>query len=204
MSASKKKKTQGVVAEEEPAEAPAEEIQDGAEAERPAAAPDEGVEQWKDRALRAQADMANMRKRIDQEVEDRTRMRMEALFSELITLHDHLELALESVPESLDADDAGRSFADGVRAIHVSLDMLMQRYGLEPIHPQEHHEFDPELHEAVHTEDRHDLEQPQLDLLRRGYRMGRRILRPAQVRLLQPPAEPGAGAPKKEKDEDEA
>ncbi|MBC8329070.1 MAG: nucleotide exchange factor GrpE [Planctomycetes bacterium] len=148
--------------------------------------PQETLEDWRDRALRAHAEMQNMRKRVDGEVEDRTRSRMEAMFFELIMLHDHLDLALASLPPGLEKDPATASFTVGVRAIHASFDDLLRRFGLEIIQPGAEQEFDPENHEAVQTVDREDLDEPRLELVRRGYRMGRRILRPAQVRLLRP------------------
>ena len=155
-----------------------------------AAAAAEGLEDWRDRALRAPAEMQNMRKRLDSDVEERTRARMEALFFELITLHDHLDLALGALPPELEEDPAATSFTTGVRAIHASFEALLRRFGLEIIQPRAEQDFDPEHHEAVQTVDREDLEEPQLELVRRGYRMGRRILRPAQVRLLRPAAAP--------------
>lgn len=150
------------------------------------AAAGESLEEWRDRALRAHAEMQNMRKRLENEVEDRTRARMEALFHELILLHDHLELALEAVPAGLEQDPAAAPFTCGVRAIHGSFESLLRRFGLETIQPGPEQEFDPENHEAVQTVERPDLARPRLELVRRGYRMGRRILRPAQVRLLRP------------------
>ncbi len=151
-----------------------------------APAPEETLDYWKDRALRLQAEIQNMRRRSEQDVEDRTRRRLEALFSELITLEDHLVLALESIPEALREDPAARNFLAGVQAIASALRSTLVRFGLEAIEPEEHHDFDPEVHEAVHTEEREELEAPRLELMRRGYRMGSRILRPAQVRVLRP------------------
>ncbi len=166
-----------------------------AAAEPPAATAAE-LEQWRERALRAQAEMVNMRRRMEEEVEDRTRRRLEALFHELITLADHLQLALDALPGELAKAPAARPFVEGVRAIHCSLEDTFQRFGLESIEPGPEQDFDPQHHEAVHVEERPDLDAPRLDVLRRGYRMGRHILRPAQVRLLRPAADgpaPGQG-----------
>ncbi len=187
---SKRKKDRTQKAAEEDLAAAEEEAraaeETAAEAGAEPGTPQEGLEDWRDRALRAHAEMQNMRKRLEGEVEERTRIRMEALLSELITLHDHLDLALGALPAELERDAAAAPFTMGVRAIHASFDDLLRRFGLEAIQPSAEQEFDPENHEAVGTEDRDDLEQPRLELVRRGYRMGRRILRPAQVRLLRP------------------
>ncbi|KAA3613433.1 MAG: nucleotide exchange factor GrpE [Planctomycetota bacterium] len=155
--------------------------------------PEQTLEFWQDRALRAQAEMANMRRRLEADVEERTRNRMEALFHELITLTDHMDLALSSLPEEAKKEKSLQGFVQGIQAIDMALRSTLERFGLQAIQPSGETAFDPDQHEAVYIEDREDLEKPQLELLRRGFRMGHRILRPAQVRLLQPPkAEPQA------------
>ncbi|MFQ5748079.1 MAG: nucleotide exchange factor GrpE [Planctomycetota bacterium] len=150
------------------------------------AAPKEDAEDWRERALRAQAEMINMRRRLDHDVEERTRMRTEALLAECITLADHLELALSALPESLAGDASARPFVQGVQAIQASLTQMLERFGVESIHPQEGQEFDSQHFEAIHVETREGLGKERMELLRRGYRLGRRILRPAQVKLLRP------------------
>lgn len=146
----------------------------------------ETVAEWRDRALRAHAEMQNMRKRLDTEVEDRTRARTEALLSEFVTLQDHLQLALASMPEGLEQNKDSAQFAQGVRAIHMAMAMLLNRFGVSEIKPEATDPFNPDEHEAIRTEEREDLEQTQMELVRVGYRIGRRILRPAQVCLIKP------------------
>lgn len=200
----KKKRSRGRRREREPREVTAQEVPPQEPGSREVGddlvVPASEMERWRERALRAQAEMANMRRRMEEEVEDRTRRRLEALFHELITLADHLQLALDALPEELAASPAARPFVEGVRAIQRSLRDTMQRFGLESIEPQPEHDFDPEHHEAVHVEEQAGLEAPRLDVLRPGYRMGRRILRPAQVRLLRPagPVPAGSGGARQE------
>ncbi len=137
---------------------------------------------WQDRALRAQAEIQNLRKQQASAVEEMTQSRMESLFLEVITLRDHLGLALQAG----ESDEQAAGLAQGVAAIHASMDILLGRYGVEAIEPTPETTFDPGLHEAMGMEDREDLDAPQLVLVRAGYRLGRRILRPAQVKILQP------------------
>ncbi len=167
------------------------------------AAPKEDAEDWRERALRAQAEMLNMRRRMDHDVEERARMRTEAILAECITLADHLELALQSLPESLAGNSSARPFVLGVQAIQASLNQLLERFGVESIHPQEGQEFDAEHFEAVHVEALEGLEKERMELMRRGYRMGRRILRPAQVKLLRPKEDEKKEAPRPELPEQE-
>jgi molecular chaperone GrpE len=146
----------------------------------------ESVEAWRDRALRAQAEMANMRRRLEADTEDRTRRRMEALLQELIMVADHMDLALGSLPTSITEAKGADAFLMGMQAIQSSLEAVMRQHGLEFIQPAPDADFDPELHEAVgNAEDTpSETDSPSLKVLRKGYKMGRRILRPAQVRIL--------------------
>jgi molecular chaperone GrpE len=146
----------------------------------------ETLEDWQDRALRAQADMQNMRKRLDSDVEERTRARTEALLSEVVMILDHFELALEAMPAELEKDKNAGPFAQGVRAIHMSLGMLLTRFGVQAVDPEPEDKFDPAIHEAIQTIEKEGLESPQIQKVRTGYKMGNRILRPAQVNILNP------------------
>jgi molecular chaperone GrpE (heat shock protein) len=56
------------------------------------------------------------------------------------------------------------------------------------IQPSAQDKFDPELHEALETVERDELEKDELELVRKGFRLGKRIMRAAQVRLLRAPA----------------
>ncbi len=184
----KKKAAEAEAAAAQAAEAAGQDAAPGAEADgvAPPEVPVEDLEHWRDKALRAQAEMANMRRRLESDTEDRTRRRLEALFHELILVSDHMELALGALPESLREADGARGFLFGLDAIRAALDGVMRGHGIEFIQPQADAEFDPELHEAVQTDHEEGLEEPRLELMRRGYRIGRNILRPAQVRLIRP------------------
>ena len=160
------------------------------EADAPAEAAEPTVEEqlahWQEQFLRVQADLQNMRKRMDQDVEDRVQLRMEALLHDLIRVADYMEAALDAVPPAVREAAQAESFLAGMEAIRLALESVMLSHGMVFLAPAESHDFDPEEHEAVETLDVDDLESPRLELLSRGYRIGRRILRPAKVRLLQP------------------
>ncbi|MAW62072.1 MAG: nucleotide exchange factor GrpE [Planctomycetes bacterium] len=147
---------------------------------------EESVELWKDRALRAQAEMANMRRRLDSEVEQRTRRRLEALLHDLIMVGDHIELALGSIPEPVRAAQGADGFLMGMDAIRTAFEGVLRQHGLELIDPSTDADFDPALHEAVQTDSEDGLEAARLEVLRRGYKIGAHVLRPAQVRVIQP------------------
>jgi len=146
----------------------------------------DSIEMWKGRALRAQADMANMRKRLETDVEQRTRLRLEALLQDLITVGDHMDLALSAIPAGVRDAEGADGFLMGMQAIGAALESVMRQHGLEFIQPASDAAFDPNQHEAIGTVQEEGLEATRLDLVRRGYKMGSRILRPAQVQIVEP------------------
>jgi len=156
--------------------------------------PEETLDYWKDKALRAQADMQNMRRRLMDDTEDRVRMRLEALLNDLIRVADYMEAALGSIPEGVQKAEQADAFLAGMSAIQQALEGVMLGHGMTFIAPKDKDEFNPEEHEAVETLADDSLSEPRLDLLSRGYRMGKRILRPAKVKIVgpgtpEPPAE---------------
>lgn len=160
----------------------------GEPGERPEPTPEELLAEAQEQFLRAQADLQNMRKRMEKDVEERVQYRMEALLHDLIRVADYMEAALGGIPEPVRAADQAASFLAGMEAIRQALDAVMLGHGLVFLAPGEDAAFDPEEHEAVETVEVDGLEQARLRLLSRGYRIGRRILRPAQVRLETPPS----------------
>jgi len=152
--------------------------------------PVQDLDYWKDKALRAQADNQNMRRRLQEDVEMRTRLRLEGLLTELIMVADFLDSAVDHVPEKITAADDNGAFAMGLEAIRTALASTMRNHGLAVIQPTAKDKFDPELHEALETIERDDLEQDELELVRKGFRLGKRILRAAQVRVLRPSTTP--------------
>ena len=153
---------------------------------------EETLEHWKDRALRARAELENFRKRTELETEARVHLRLEALLSELLVVSDHLELALAAIP----ADDPdGAAVVAGVQAIGTELESVLLRHGLDPVQVEEDASFDPEFHEAVETVTEDSLTKPRMELLRRGWRFDDRILRPARVRVIRPPEEEAESSP---------
>lgn len=163
-----------------------EELIEESEGSEAAESEEDSAEVWKDRALRAQAEMANMRRRLDSEVEQRTRRRLEGLLHDLIMVGDHIELALGSIPEPVRAAEGADGFLLGMDAIRTAFEGVLRQHGLEQIAPAADADFDPSLHEAVQTDTEKGLDAARLELLRRGYKMGSHVLRPAQVRVVQP------------------
>jgi molecular chaperone GrpE len=148
-----------------------------AEVQPELAAAEEGVEVWRDRALRLQAEMENYRKRQRRLAEERIAEERERLLGRFLQVADELERALTASR----ADAA--SLRQGVKLTHRSLMRFLEQEGVEQILAYGQ-PFDPEWHEAVGAAPQQEPGiQPQtvVEVLRPGYRLEGRLLRPARV-----------------------
>ena len=134
-------------------------------------------------AQRAQADFQNFRRRAEQErAETFDRGRGEVLVAILPVLDD-FERALAALPPERQAED----WLEGVRLIERKLRATLESLGLERIEA-EGKPFDPWEHEAVLHEERSDVEAGAVAAVaRHGYRLGGKVLRPAQVVVAKQP-----------------
>jgi len=134
---------------------------------------------WRDRALRLQADMDNYRKRQQRLADDKIDAERQRLLRSFLPVVDDLERALAAPP--LGGDERG--LRDGVQLTHRAALQLLQREGVEPIREQGR-PFDPHWHEAVATVD-HDragvAPNTIAEVLEPGYRQQDQLLRPARV-----------------------
>ena len=132
-----------------------------------------------DRLLRVRADYDNLRKRIDREREEFELHANCELVGQLLPVVDNLERALAANSGS-DADGALR---EGLVMIHRQLTDQLKDAGLRPI-PTIGQPFDPNLHDAVVTEQTEDHPPDTiLEEMQRGYLFQDRVLRPAMVKV---------------------
>lgn len=128
--------------------------------------------------LRALADLDNLRKRNQRELENARKYGLERLAAELLAVWDSLEAGLAAV------DQAGgdtTALVDGSRATLKLLDAALSQFAIEAIDP--HGEpFDPDYHEAISIVDAPDTEpNTVVDVVQKGFRIHERLLRPARV-----------------------
>lgn len=119
---------------------------------------------------RVQAEYANYRRRVDRDREAVTVGAKASVVSDLLPLLDDLERAAQHG----DLNGAFKAVAD-------KLVGTLEKAGLEPF-GTEGDVFDPSVHEAVQHSTSSDVDGPTVTVvMRRGYRMGERVLRPAMV-----------------------
>ena len=132
-------------------------------------------ENW-DRYVRTAAELENVRKRAQRDVENAHRFALESFSKELLAVVDSLEMGLEAA-ESADA----AALRDGSAATCKLLKSTMGRFGLDELDP-EGEPFDPEYHEAMSMMPSADVEPGSvLTVIQKGYTLNGRLLRPARV-----------------------
>ena len=134
--------------------------------------------EYLDRLQRMAADFDNARKRM---VKDQTRaveMASEAIVSRLLEVLDEFQLALMAAEQKPDFD----RFLHGVELVYAKLLDILRAEGLERIEASGK-PFDPMRHEALMQSGHGDGEPVVVDVLRDGYTLRGRVLRPAGVKV---------------------
>jgi len=133
--------------------------------------------QLQDRLLRLQADFDNFRKRTLREKNDLFDSANQALMLEILPVLDHLQLGIQAAS----AHQAEPAFREGLILIFDQLMGALSKFGLSPMET-ENQVFDPNRFEAVNTlPSATEPEGIVLALVRRGYMLRNKLLRPAQV-----------------------
>lgn len=132
---------------------------------------------------RERADFSNYRRRAAQErAEEGERARAQQVLALLPTLDD-LDRAFTQIPDELRDHPWTRGIALG----QSRLLEFLSASGVEPF-GKEGEPFDPNIHEALFYEERPEIDDRQVvSVIRPGYRMRGRVLRPAQVGVVGPP-----------------
>jgi len=132
----------------------------------------------KDRHLRKLAEFENHKKRSERERQEYFKIALAGFVHDFLPVLDNFERALEHAR----AADRESDFGQGVAIIARQISELWKRYGLIPIDTTG--AFDPNLHEAVATEET-DAVPPNtiLETLQKGYFLNDRLIRPAFVKV---------------------
>ena len=142
------------------------------------------VEAYRDEAVRAQAEMQNVRRRAEQDVAKAHKFGQEKLVVELLNLVDNLERALVASR----ADNA--TLENLLEGVEMSQGMLMEglkKFNVEQLDP--HGEpFNPEQHEAMTAIPNAEMEpNTVMDVFQKGYTLNGRLIRPAMVVVSKAP-----------------
>jgi molecular chaperone GrpE len=136
-------------------------------------------DEYLDTLRRVQAEFENYRKRVIKEQTALVDRATEGLVEKLLPVLDSFELALKNV-DAADSDEI-ENVRKGVELVYAELFDVLEKAGLSRIEA-EGKPFDPNEHEAVMQEDG-DGEPVVDDVLRTGYTLKGRVLRPAMVKV---------------------
>ena len=136
------------------------------------------LEEMRDQVLRHQAEVQNVKRRADQDVEKARKYALERFCNELLPIVDSLEMAILSA--SPDQEDS-ESILKGVKLTLKMFVDTLAKFNLEQIDP-EGEPFDPKLHQAVSMVENNEVEpNTVLSVMQRGYVLSGRLIRPAMV-----------------------
>ncbi len=128
---------------------------------------------------RERAEFVNYKKRIERENAQLKSNLTGEVIKKYLVIMDDLTLALKNRPTSPE----GSTWAEGIELIVRKLQTVIESEGIETIH-QNKVQFDPNLHEAISNEDNPEFASGEvIEVVRQGYKLGDRILRPAMVRV---------------------
>lgn len=141
------------------------------------AAAQEEVAAVKDQMLRVQAEMQNVRRRAELDVEKAHKFAVEKFANEMVTVVDNLERGLAAAPE----EEATKAIRDGMAMTLDGLINGLARFKVEQVNP-EGETFNPELHQAMSMVENPDLApNTVIAVMQKGYTLNGRLLRPAMV-----------------------
>jgi molecular chaperone GrpE len=140
----------------------------------------------KDEVLRVQAEMQNLRRRTEQDVEKAHKFGQEKFSIELLAVMDNLERALQV---SMDREDESvKSLLQGVELTLKSFTDCFRRFGIEQIDPLGE-PFDPQMHQAMAVQENPDVEPNTITaVMQKGYSLHGRVIRPAMVMVSKGPS----------------
>ena len=158
---------------------------------------------FKDKLLRAHAEVENIRKRSEREKEETAKYAITRFARDIVNVGDNFQRAIDAVPAGAAEQDAAlKSFLDGVTMTERELLNVLERYGIKRVQPI-NEPFNPHLHQAVMEIQRTDVPAGTVvQVFQAGFTIEDRVLRPAMVavakggpRPAQVPESPPNGTP---------
>lgn len=128
------------------------------------------------RYMRLMADFQNYKKRVEKEKKDLYSYANEKIISELLSVLDNFERALDQGSE-------GEGFKEGMEMIFKQLGDVLEKSGLAEISALGE-DFDPNFHNAVMTEETEKYESGKVSgVMQKGYTLNGKVIRPSMVKV---------------------
>ncbi len=133
------------------------------------------VTEYRDKMLRVQAEMENLRKRTERDISNAHKYANEKFATEILQVKDSLELGLNA--EDIDVE----KLREGTELTLKMLKSIFEKFSIEEIDPQGE-TFDPNMHEAMTMQESSEHEpNTVLTVVQKGYTLHGRLVRPAMV-----------------------
>lgn len=140
----------------------------------------------KDEVLRVQAEMQNLRRRTELDVEKAHKFGQEKLSAELLAVMDNLERALQVAVDR--ENESVKSLLQGVELTLKSFGDCFRKFGIEQLDPLGE-PFDPQVHQAMVMQENPNVDPDTVTaVMQKGYTLHGRVLRPAMVMVSKAPS----------------
>ena len=141
----------------------------------------ETAKKEQDLLLRTRAEIDNIRRRTEQDVEKAHKFALEKFAKDILNTIDNLERALVT-PANME-DESIKALFNGVELTLKELLATVARFGVEPVGVVGEI-FNPDLHQAISMQPMEGFETNQITtVLQKGYLLNGRVIRPAMVRV---------------------
>lgn len=136
------------------------------------------VQEQQESVLRAKAEVENMRRRTEQEIDKARKYALNKFSEELLPVIDNLERAIQATDAE---NEVVKPLLEGVELTHKTFTDVVSKFGLKEINP-EGETFNPELHQAMSIQESEDHEpNTVMFVMQKGYELNGRVIRPAMV-----------------------
>ncbi|MGY5538385.1 nucleotide exchange factor GrpE [Vibrio brasiliensis] len=136
------------------------------------------VKEQQDSVLRAKAEVENMRRRTETEIDKARKYALNKFAEELLPVIDNLERAIQAADIE---NEVIKPLLEGVELTHKTFVDTVSKFGLKEINP-EGETFNPELHQAMSIQESPDHESNTvMFVMQKGYELNGRVVRPAMV-----------------------
>jgi molecular chaperone GrpE len=145
----------------------------------------EAASDFKDKMLRALAEMENLRKRTEREVADARQYAITSFAREVLQVADNMHRALDTIGDELrnSADAKVKALVEGVDLTERELQKVLEKHGVKMFSPLGE-KFDPNFHQAMYeVPDSSAAPGTVAQVIQAGYLIGERVLRPAMVAI---------------------
>ena len=145
------------------------------------------LEEANSKALYAAAEAQNVRRRLEQELQQATSYAAAGFARDMLAIKDHLDRALAAVGDDLRADKTATQFLAGIEATSRELEAVFQRHGISRV-KSIGETLDPHRHQAMIEIPNAEAEPGTIiEEMQPGYAMKDRLLRPALVGVAKKP-----------------